>query len=274
MDYLVIRKGNEKTRIHLSEISVLILETTAVSITAYLMCELIKRKINLIICDDKSLPLASLTPFYGSHDTSLKYRTQIKWDKETKDFVWAEIVRGKIRGQYSVLCKLEREEKNILKQYLSQVEPGDVTNREAHSAKVYFNALFGVDFTRSLDTAINAALNYGYAIFLSAVAREIVVCGYCTQFGIFHDNMFNEYNLASDLVEPFRPFVDYVVANMDLNVFEHDQKVELIKLLNKEIKIDGRTQYMINGLKIYVKSVFDAICEKNISCIKFPEYEL
>lgn len=274
MDYLVVRNENETKRIHLSEIGVLMLESTAVSITAYVMCELVKRKINIIFCDEKRLPLASVTPFYGSHDTSLKYRTQISWDNETKKFIWAEIVRAKIRGQYCVLEEFDKEEKHLLAQYLTQIEPGDATNREGHAAKVYFNALFGNDFSRSLDNTINAALNYGYSIFLSTVAREIVACGYCTQLGIFHDNMFNQYNLASDLMEPFRPFVDFTVINTDLTVFEHEEKMKLVKILNNEVIIDGRNNYMINAVKIYVKSVFDAICEKNISMIKFPEYEL
>lgn len=274
MDYLVVRNENTSNRIHLSEISVLILESTAISITAYLMCELIKRKINIVLCDEKRLPLASVTSLYGSHDTSLKYRTQIGWDAETKKFIWTEIVRAKIQGQYIVLDKFNKEERYLLEQYLAQLEPGDATNREGHAAKVYFNALFGNEFSRSLDNNINAALNYGYSIFLSTVAREIVACGYCTQIGLFHDNMFNQYNLASDLMEPFRPFVDIAAINLDLSFFEHEEKMEFVKLLNKEVKIDGKTHFMTNAVRIYVKSVFDAICERNISVIKFPEYEL
>lgn len=274
MDYLVVRNENTTSRIHLDEISLLMLESTAVSITSYLLCELVKRKINIIFCDEKRLPLASVAPFYGSHDTSLKYRTQITWDAETKKFIWAEIVRAKIRGQYFVLDKFDKEQKHLLELYLTQIEPGDATNREGHAAKVYFNALFGNEFSRSLDTPQNAALNYGYSIFLSTVAREIVACGYCTQLGLFHDNMFNQYNLASDLMEPFRPFVDITAINTDLSVFEHEQKMEFVKILNKEIRIDGKMHFMTNAVKIYVKSVFDAICERNISIIKFPEYEL
>lgn len=274
MDYLVVRKENATNRIHISEISVLMIESTAVSITAYLMCELIKRKINVVFCDEKRLPLASVTPFYGSHDTSLKYRTQVEWDSEIKKFIWAEIVRAKIRGQYSVLDKFNKEDKSHLAQYLTQIEPGDATNREGHAAKVYFNALFGNGFSRSLDNNINAALNYGYSIFLSTVAREIVACGYCTQLGLFHNNMFNQYNLASDLMEPFRPFVDIAVNCLELSFFEHEQKMELVKILNEPVKIGGETHVMINAVKIYVKSVFNAICERNISMIRFPEYEL
>lgn len=274
MDYLVVRNGAETKRIHLSEISVLMLESTAVSLTAYLLCELTKRKINIIFCDEKRLPLSSVVPFYGSHDTSLKFRTQVCWDKEIKRFVWAEIVRAKICGQYFVLKKLCKSECELLKNYMTHIEQGDDTNREGHAAKVYFNALFGNDFSRSVDNNINAALNYGYSIFLSTIAREIIACGYCTQLGIFHDNMFNQYNLACDLMEPFRVFVDITAINTDLTVFEHEQKMVFVKLLNKEVKIDGQNNIMVNAVKIYVKSVFDAIGERSISLIKFPEYEL
>lgn len=274
MDYLVVRSENETKRIHLSEISVLMIESTAVSLTAYLLCELSKRKINIIFCDEKRLPLASVTPFCGSHDTSLKYRTQIRWIDETKRFVWAEIVRAKIRGQHAVLAEYDKSERALLETYLSQIEPGDSTNREGHAAKVYFNALFGKDFSRSLDNTVNAALNYGYGIFLSVIAREIIACGYFTQLGIFHDNMFNPYNLASDFMEPFRPFVDKQLLTMDVTVFEHEEKMEFVKLLNEEVRIDGKINYMTTAVKIYVKSVFDALNENNISLIKFPDYEL
>ena len=265
MDYLVVRTENDTKRIHLSEISVLLIESTAVSLTAYLLCELSKRKIDIIFCDEKRLPFGSLIPYYGSHDTSLKFRNQIKWDGEFKRFVWAEIVRAKITGQRAVLNHLEKEEANLLKSYLGEIEPGDTTNREGHAAKVYFNALFGMSFSRTLENNTNAALNYGYSIVLSLFAREICACGYTTQLGVFHDNMYNHYNLASDLMEPFRPFVDLQVLKMTLDVFEHDEKMQLVRVLNREVIIEGRMQSFINAAKIYVKSVFDALEEKDIS---------
>lgn len=274
MDYLVVRTEETVKRIHLSEISVLLIESTAVSLTTYLLCELSKRKTDIIFCDEKCLPFATVVPFYGSHDTSLKFRNQIKWDDEIKDFIWTEIVRAKIGGQCDVLTAGDRQGVELLKTYMNEIQTGDLTNREGHAAKVYFNALFGKDFSRSDENNINAALNYGYSIILSAFAREITACGYSTQLGIFHDNMFNYYNLASDLMEPFRPFVDLEVIGMDLSVFEHNEKMQIAQILNKEIVIDGRTQYMINAVKIYTKSVFEAINERDISIIKFPNYEL
>ena len=274
MNYLVVRNAETTKRIHISEISVLLIESTAVSLTAYLLCELSKRKIDVIFCDEKRCPSGMFLPLYGSHDTSLKFRNQITWNAHTKDFVWAEVVRAKICGQIAVLNKCKTENAALLEQYISEIEPGDQTNREGHAAKVYFNSLFGMDFSRSQDNNINAALNYGYSIVLSVFAREIVSNGYSTQLGIFHNNMFNQFNFACDLMEPFRPFVDYSVIKMQLTEFEHLQKMELVQILNRYIKIDGKVQYMLNAIKIYAKSIFEALNENDISKIRFPDYEL
>ena len=274
MDYLVIRNQEGVKRIHLSEISVLMLESTAISLTAYLLCELSKNKIDVVFCDEKRSPYAMLSSLYGSHDTSLKYRKQSAWPQEIKDFVWAELVRAKIIAQVSVLPADRIEAKSALLAFASQIEPGDTTNREGHAAKVYFNSLFGMSFTRSGNDSINAALDYGYSLLLSAFAREITSNGYCTQLGIFHDNMFNHLNLASDLMEPFRPFIDADVKDLMPEKLEHDEKVAIIQTLNEKVSIDGREQYMLNAIRVYTKSVFDAIEERDISLLKFPAYEL
>ena len=137
MDYLVVRTQETVKKIHLSEISVLAIESTAVSLTAYLLCELTKRKIDIVFCDEKRFPLSMVIQFYGCHDTSLKFRNQIKWRQETKDLLWTEIIRGKINGQIAILESLEKRESGLLRSYLLQLLPGDVTNREGHAAKIY-----------------------------------------------------------------------------------------------------------------------------------------
>jgi CRISPR/Cas system-associated endonuclease Cas1 len=121
MDYLVVRNQEGTKRIHLSEISVLILESTAISLTAYLLCELNRNKINVIFCDEKRCPYGMLASLYGSHDTSLKYRTQAAWPSDIKAFVWAEIVRAKIYGQMSVLPEERQAERDLLREYTCQM---------------------------------------------------------------------------------------------------------------------------------------------------------
>ena len=273
MDYLIVRQ-EEITKIHLSEIYTLIIESTAVSITASLLSELTKRKIKVIFCDEKRNPSSELIPYYGSHDTSAKVRKQVAWSKEVKTDVWTEIVTEKIRKQRDYLKKLGKEEYKLLDEYVEQIEIGDVTNREGHAAKVYFNALFGVKFTRTSEDPINAALNYGYGLILSAFNREIVSNGYITQLALFHDNMFNQFNLGSDLMEPFRILVDKRVVRLEPDRFEHEEKIFMVDLLNQEVIIDGKKNYVNNAIKIYCRSVFDAINEKDVSLIRFYKDEL
>ncbi len=189
MDYLVVRNRETTTRIHISEISILLLESTAISLTAYLLRELERHKIDIVFCDEKRLPYAMLASLYGSHDTALRYREQAACTEKSCNVIWAEIIKHKIAGQIAVLPKDYIKEKELMASYLSKVQSGDITNREGHAAKVYFNALFGMDFTRTTENHINSALNYGYGLLLSAEAREIIACGYNTQLGIFHSSV-------------------------------------------------------------------------------------
>lgn len=273
LGFMVVR-GEHTTKVALNEIAVVLIESTAVSLTTSLLAELTKRKVKVIFCDEKRNPSSELVSYYGSHDTSNKIRKQIAWRQNTKEAVWTEIVSEKIRKQKELLELLGKEEAELLSSYLQQIAWNDETNREGHAAKVYFNALFGLDFTRTEDNLINAALNYGYSIILSSFTREIVANGYITQLGLFHDNMFNQFNLASDLMEPFRPLVDKCVLGMKLKQFEHEEKMWLVDILNQEVQIDGKIQYVSNAIKIYCKSVFDALNEDDSALVRFYKIEL
>ena len=274
LNYLVIR-GTETSKVHLSEIGTLLIESTAVSLTASLLSELTRRKIKVIFCDEKRNPSSELVSYYGSHDTSNKVRTQITWNDRVKEGAWTEIVTEKIRKQKELLEKVGKEEESaLLASYIKEIAWRDETNREGHAAKVYFNALFGKDFTRSQECEINAALNYGYAIILSSFNREVVSNGYITQLGLFHNNMFNQFNLSSDLMEPFRILIDQKVYEMKPCKFEHDEKMHLVNVLNQEVKIDGQRNYVNNAIKIYVRSVFDALNEGDSALIRFYQNEL
>ncbi|MEG0963419.1 MAG: type II CRISPR-associated endonuclease Cas1 [Lachnospiraceae bacterium] len=273
LDYLVVRQETT-TKIHLSEIEFLLIESTSVSITVALLSELVKRKIKVILCDEKRNPSSELLPYYGSHDTSIKVRQQVAWTETMKSDVWTEIVSEKIRKQKEFLELLGKTEAKLLNEYIEQMQPRDSTNREGHAAKVYFNAIFGMEFTRTADNPINAALNYGYTIILSAFNREVVSNGYITQLGLFHGNMFNQFNLSSDFMEPFRILVDKKVYTMEPQKFEQEEKMELVNLLNQEVNIDGKRNFVSNAIKIYCKSIFEALNEHDISRIRFYRNEL
>ena len=273
MGYMVVRQEST-TKIHLSEIHTLILATTAISITCALLSELTKQKIKVVFCDEKRNPSSELIPYYGSHDSSAKVRAQIQWDEEMKLEVWTQIVKEKIRQQALHLKSRSKSQYEMLEDYIRQVQFADSTNREGHAAKVYFNALFGLDFTRSEENSINAALNYGYSILLSCFNREIVSSGYITQVGLFHENRFNQFNLASDFMEPFRILVDKKVVEMMPQDFGKDEKIELVGILNQNVLIDQKNHNVNSAIKIYCRSLFDALNDEDIAYIKFYKNEL
>lgn len=260
-DYLIIR-SEELKMIHLSEINTIIVENGLVSITSYLINELVNKKIKLIICDEKHNPSGEMVPYYGAFNTSKKVLNQINWKKDKKDKIWQLIVKNKIHNQAMLLKSLEINGFEKVMSYEEQVGLADKTNREAHAAKVYFNLLFTKKFIRGASDNINASLDYGYAIILSTMNKEIVSKGYITQLGINHKSEFNQFNLTSDLMESFRPLIDEIVyKNIDAE-FDRTQKYKLIEVLNETIKIDGKEQYVSNAIPIYIQSVFDALEEK------------
>ena len=269
-----IRRDNGTDFIHIGEVGTLILETTAISITAALMCELINQKVKVIFCDEKSNPHFELLPFYGSHDCSAKIKEQISWTDFFKESLWTIIVREKIENQMKLLKKLNKEEYKILQEYASQIEHNDNTNREGHSAKIYFSALFGNNFSRNKENSLNAFLNYGYQILLSTFNKEIVANGYLTQIGLFHKNMFNYYNLSSDLMEPFRVIIDELAYKENPQKFEKDEKRKLQNILNFKYRINENNHYLSEVIKIYTKSIFDALNSNDLSLVRFFSDEL
>ena len=273
LNYLVVRTPSEIRRVYIPEIAVLIVESTAVSLTTTLLCELIKRKIKVIFCDEKRNPYSELVPYYGSHDTVRKLRFQFGWSEELVEGAWTKIVYDKISKQRDVLQRRGLVDRAMLLDgYLSQIESYDLSNREGHAAKVYFNSLFGNDFSRKGASVINSALDYGYTILLSAFNREISISGYYTQIGIFHDNVFNPFNLASDLMEPFRPIVDEFVVSSDFTEFNSEQKVKVVNLLNSHVHINGKQNHLINAIRLYVQAFFDAMENGDLS--RMVSYEV
>lgn len=273
LNYLVIR-GEIETKIHISEILILVIENTAVSMTASLLAELIKHKVKVVFCDEKRNPNAELIPYYGSHDSSSKLRNQLKWRVETKEQVWTTIVREKIRKQRDLLSKNNLGGSELLSEYINQIVLNDATNREGHAAKVYFSSLFGKGFTRDGENPINSSLNYGYSILLSIFNREIVAGGYITQLGLSHANMFNPFNFSSDLMEPFRPIIDGLVHHLHPEEFGKSEKVEMLKMLSSEVFMEDKRQVLSNAIKIYCKSIFDSLDCDDPNLIRFYFHEL
>ncbi|WP_338817569.1 type II CRISPR-associated endonuclease Cas1 [Parvimonas micra] len=270
-----IRKNESLKQVNISEIGVLIIESTSVSITSALLSELMKNKIKVIFCDETHNPESELIPYYGGYDSSERIKSQIFWDDEIKENLWTLIVSEKIRKQMEVLKYFNLKEYKLLENYMFQVEHFDSTNREGHAAKVYFNSLFGVNFNRDdKENVINMALDYGYSILLSLFNREVVSNGYITNIGLFHRNKFNPFNLSCDFMEPFRPLVDKLVVEMGIDNFGTDEKRNLQQLLSTQLYIKNKEYYLQDVIKIYTKSLLDGLDERDLTNIWFYENEL
>ena len=257
--FLVVKQENDEKYIHLSEIDTIIVDSISVSISAYLLKELADNKINIIFCDEKHNPFGEVVPYYSKHNTSKMIKEQIKWKVSDKDKIWAEIVKNKIMNQALLLKKTKSLKYKLILSYIDEVVDGDKTNREGHAAKVYFNALYGNNFVRNSDDSINAALNYGYAILLSTINKEIINNGYLTQLGIHHKNEFNKFNLTCDLMEPFRIIIDNFVYYNQERKLDTQYKLDIVNILNNTFKYQGKNYVLKDIIKMFVKNTLESI---------------
>lgn len=262
LGYLVYRADNE-LKILLDEISTIVIENQQVCITAALMSELMNHNIKIIFCDNKHNPQGEIIPYNSCYDTRSKIISQLNWSKETCDKIWKNIVMQKIINQKTLLeiAKKDKVAINLLNEYLNSIELGDTTNREGLAAKVYFNNVFYPTFERHNQTQVeNIYLDYGYSLLLSYINKEISIYGYNNCFGIHHCSERNFFNLGCDLMEPFRPFVDYVVIYGNLN--NDNFKQEMMKMFSMEVLCGEKNMILENALNFYVLSVFNALNKK------------
>ena len=259
--FLVVKKDIEEKYIHLSEIDTIIVDSISVSISSYLLKELTDNKINIIFCDEKHNPYGQLQPFYSRHNSSKKIIEQTKWTLKNKDNLWTLIVKNKIINQAFLLKKIKSKQANLVFSYVDEVGVGDKSNREGHASKVYFNALFGKKFSRGNNDIINAKLNYGYAILLSTISKEITNNGYLTQLGIHHKNEFNPFNLACDLMEPFRVIIDAFVYYNQEKELDSNLKLDIINIFNNIYTFNSKKYTLKDIIELYVKNTFKVLSE-------------
>ena len=260
-NHLLFRSAERSEQIPLSEVELLILETTDIAITSMLLSRLVDENIAVIFCDSSRLPKSYLMPYYGRHDSSLAIKKQIAWKKDRTKEAFRSILSQKIQNQSELLRKLGFIEKaDAIAILLDGLAAEDPSNREGHAARILFSTLFGYNFSREQDNEVNAALNYGYTLLMSLVAREIVKCGCLTQLGIGHSNQFNPFNLASDLMEPFRPFVDEVVFTHRKETFPIIKR-QLLQIFTKTYPYENSNMFLSSIVNHYTKHVMGYLNE-------------
>ena len=233
-NYLIVESPDGTGRYYMDDIEAVIFACMEMSISVYLLNKLAEDGKTVVFSDGKKFPYSSLLPLYGVQSTFAKVKEQMHWQESTKASVWRSVVSAKICCQQEVLSA---NGLNIA--FEEAVRENDAGNAEGRFADHYFHRLFGRNFRRHLTDDLNIALNYGYTILCSAMARIAAGHGYIPSLGIHHCGETNNINLACDCVEPFRPAVDEVVFKCGKKKLDKEYKAELILVLNREIYYRG-----------------------------------
>lgn len=251
MHLLVIQTDQDKYHVPISDIQLLLIGTTQAVITSAAVCALAEAHVKVIFTDHQGEPICETTDYYPTRRTADLVRKQINWPLTRIENLWTKNIGSKIQNQIQVIEFIGNDAQPLIDE-LDKLELNDATNREAVVANKYFTALFGTEFQRRNFDPINAALNYGYSVLLSLVNREIVSNGYLTCIGIHHENNENEFNLGSDLMEPFRPIIDQWVSQQRFKEFTPDIKIGLVAVLSVAITFNGRQTYLSNAISEHV----------------------
>lgn len=232
-------------RIPLEDISVLVIDQPQVSLTAQLLSACAEQQIAVITVGADHHPNGVLLP-HLPHSRALRVmRAQLDLSQPRRKRLWQHIVQRKIRNQAEVLQRHGHDSACRRLQVLSrEVRSGDAGHAESQAAQVYFRHLFGANFTRAQTRLHNAALNYGYSVIRSALARNLVAYGFVTAFGLHHRSELNAFNLADDLLEPFRPILDaHVLQHFPLTTPERElgrtDKAQIVAALHEDVSLQN-----------------------------------
>jgi CRISPR-associated protein Cas1 len=206
--------GEEKPRtVPLEDVASILITSFSASLHSHLLIEAAKHGIALILCES-FLPVSILLPANRSTDTLLT-RAQLDITGREKETLWRRTVNAKVKNQLLLARALAPEDAKL--QELEAVLNTSHPHKEAMAARIHWGifgrALGMPDFIRDQSqSGVNALLNYGYAVLLSTTLQKLFGVGLDPTFGIFHVTREQATPLAYDLMEPFRPCVDWRVA--------------------------------------------------------------
>jgi CRISPR-associated protein Cas1 len=247
------KESGEIKQAPIEDVGFIVLENQQITITTKLIEALNDNNVAVVFCNSKFHPTSMLLNLENHHLQNEIFRNQIQATEPLKKQLWKQTIVAKISNQANVLKILGKQYLNLV-EYAKNVQSGDSTNREAQAARFYWNELFGKEFSRErVGHPPNNALNYGYAILRAAVARSLVGSGLLPTLGIHHHNKYNAFCLADDIMEPYRPYVDLLVYNLNKNhEIEFDLttelKLEILKILTFDVEFDNTKRPLMLGL--------------------------
>lgn len=273
---LMIDNGSEREiSIPLEDINSILIENQTVTLSTYFLQKIADCGIALYVCDEKHLPNAVVLPMvkHSRHFKILNYQMSVS--KPLQKRLWQQVVVQKIKNQALCLKLLGKDESEELMRMCGEVQSGDRTHVEAKAAAFYFRALYGLGFSRRDEHIINSALNYGYAIVRGIIARSLICYGLEPSIGMFHHSELNNYNLADDMIEPFRPLVDlYVSRYFDISEIDSfltpEIKRDLYGIINFDMSVRGEKRIISNCIDMLAASYSSAL-QGNRNELDLPE---
>uniref|UniRef100_UPI0032180094 type II CRISPR-associated endonuclease Cas1 n=1 Tax=uncultured Draconibacterium sp. TaxID=1573823 RepID=UPI0032180094 len=233
------------------DLGFVVLDHPQISFSMKLVEELNENNVVTLFCDSKHMPSSMLLPLDAHHIQGELFRAQVAATEPLKKNLWKQTIEAKIANQARLLQKLGKNATQ-LKTLARQVKSGDTDNREGFAARLYWMALLGKNFVRDrYGEPPNPFLNYGYILLRSAVARALAGSGLLATLGIHHRNRYNAFCLADDIMEPYRPYVDELVYNLNEKfpacfMIEKEHKAELLQLMTTDVKIgDNKRPLMV-----------------------------
>ena len=274
--FLIVKvDSTEKARIAFEDIGILILNGTGATITTNLLNSLLEAGVMIVVLGANYLPSGIFYPTNPHYLHKQKINLQIQSSKPLEKRLWQQVVKAKILNQATILSHFSGEDEKQLLELAKKVSSGDKENLEAQAARKYWQRLFGSDFRRNFEKlGINSMLNYGYAVLRAATARAIFASGLHPAIGIFHSNQENAFCLVDDLMEPFRPMVDFLVKkiaeeNGELEELTPEIKKSLTKILSLDLSTSAATTPINNCLTKLCQSFVRSL-ENQEANLDFP----
>lgn len=259
--FSLVVEQEESARVPFEDIAVIVLNHPEITLTHPVLSACGEYGISLFSTGDNHQPNGVFTAFLTHTRATRMLRLQLGIDRPTAKRAWADIVRTKIANQAQCLRLAGKGESERLESLRRRVRSGDPDGMEAQAAAHYFPRLFGRGFDRSQESWTNAALDYGYAVLRGAIARGIVAHGMLPSIGLFHASEQNAFNLADDLIEPFRPLVDLYVSQQlrarrsESEDLSSTDKIGLVSLLNIDIRMPAGEMTVLAAIELATESL-------------------
>ncbi len=257
-------KSSMVKSVPIEDIGVIILDHKRITITQAALGELLDNNTAVVTCDSHRMPVGLMLPLSGNTTQSERFQDQIDASLPLKKQLWQQTVQAKILNQSAVLRKRRQFDSGNMEAWAKQVKSGDSDNLEGRAAAFYWSQMFGhiSGFRRDREgVPPNNLLNYGYAILRAVVARSLVGSGLLPTLGIHHHNRYNAYCLADDIMEPYRPYVDDLVAGMvdggcDCTILTTDIKSKLLSIPVIDVVVNDRRSPLMVGVGMTTASLY------------------